>query len=175
MELRPATIDDAEQIALLHADSWRRTYRGMMSDEFLDGDVAQDRRSVWQGRLNSPAPNQRVIVAEDSGAIQGFVCIFGGDDPTWGSFIDNLHVRLDVQARGVGRALMREAAAWAEANYPGLGLYLWVMQANENAQRFYERLGGANRGAEVHAGAGGGDAHVFRYAWRDARGLAAAV
>ena len=171
--LRGATIEDAEQIALLHADSWRRTYRGMMRDDFLDGDVVEDRLSAWRERLNSPASNQRVIVAEDGGAIQGFVCIFGGDDPGWGSFVDNLHVRHDVQARGVGRALMREAATWAEANYPGLGLYLWVMQANENAQRFYERLGGANRGTEVHENARAGSARVYRYAWLDVRALVA--
>jgi ribosomal protein S18 acetylase RimI-like enzyme len=143
----------------------------MMRDDFLDGDVAQDRLSVWGARLNAPAPNQRVIVAEDGGAIQGFVCVYGGEDPRWGSFIDNLHVRHDVQARGVGRQLMREAALWAEANYPGRGLYLWVMQKNENAQRFYERLGGSNVGAQVNENVERGPAHVFRYAWPDTGAL----
>ena len=31
---------DANAIAALHADSWRRHYRGAYSDAFLDGDVA---------------------------------------------------------------------------------------------------------------------------------------
>jgi GNAT superfamily N-acetyltransferase len=170
--LREATPADAEQIAVLHADSWRRTYRGMMRDEFLDGHVVQNRLSVWRERLDSPAANQLVVVAEAGGVIEGFVCVLGDDDARWGSLVDNLHVRHDVHKHGIGRQLMREAAAWAEANYAGRGLYLWVMHANENAQRFYARLGGTNEGAEEHENTGGGVAHVFRYAWTDLRALA---
>lgn len=172
LKLRHATVQDAEEIALLHADSWRRNYRGMMRDEFLDGDMVQDRLSVWSERLLSGTPNQLVVVAEDGGAIDGFVCVFGDDDARWGSLIDNLHVRRDIQGRGIGRQLMHEAAGWVAINYPDRGLYLWVMQANDNAQRFYERLGGTNQGAEVHENAERGAAHVFRYAWSDARTLA---
>ena len=36
-QLRTAGVRDAESMAALHADSWRRTYRGMMADAFLDG------------------------------------------------------------------------------------------------------------------------------------------
>ncbi|MBV9411286.1 MAG: GNAT family N-acetyltransferase, partial [Acidimicrobiia bacterium] len=36
---RVATIDDVEAIAALHADSWRRNYRGAYLDSYLDGDV----------------------------------------------------------------------------------------------------------------------------------------
>ena len=39
MHFRRAEARDADRIAQLHAESWRRTYRGMMRDEFLDGDV----------------------------------------------------------------------------------------------------------------------------------------
>jgi hypothetical protein len=44
---RAARPDDAEKVALLHADSWRRHYRGAYADSFLDSDVVADRRSVW--------------------------------------------------------------------------------------------------------------------------------
>ena len=174
VNFRHATTDDAGRIAQLHADSWRRTYRGMMSDAFLDTDVVQDRLAVWRERLRAPRPNQLVVLAEDAGELQGFVCMFGDDDARWGSLIDNLHVRHDVQKSGVGRRLMREAAAWAEERHPGRGLYLWVLPANINAQRFYEHLGGAHAGTEEHEQAGGGTAPSFRYAWRDTSPLIAA-
>lgn len=122
---------------------------------------------MWRERLGLPAPSQLVVVAEEHSEIRGFVCVFGDDDPEWGSLVDNLHVRLDAHKQGIGGRLLREAAAWAAANYPGRGLYLWVMQANDNAQRFYEHLGGANVGAEVRGNAERGPAHVFRYAWPD--------
>jgi hypothetical protein len=46
LRFRPAGPDDAEKVGMLHADSWRRHYRGAYADSFLDGDVVADRRSV---------------------------------------------------------------------------------------------------------------------------------
>ena len=36
MQYRTASADDVAAIAGLHAESWRQTYRGMMSDAYLD-------------------------------------------------------------------------------------------------------------------------------------------
>ena len=47
VKIRGATLPDAEQIAALHADSWRRNYRGAYPDTFLDGEVFEDRRDAW--------------------------------------------------------------------------------------------------------------------------------
>jgi ribosomal protein S18 acetylase RimI-like enzyme len=159
-------------VARLHADSWRRTYRGMMRDEYLDGDVVEDRLRVWRERLTSPAANQAVFVAEADAQLAGFVCIYSDDDPRWGSLIDNLHVRHDLQKAGTGRLLMRKAADWCAAAHPGKGMYLYVMRANTNAIAFYERLGGVNVESVDHPNsAGGGTAHVFRYAWPEQQTL----
>lgn len=35
MQIRKATINDAEGIAKVHVDSWRTTYKGIIPDEFL--------------------------------------------------------------------------------------------------------------------------------------------
>lgn len=50
---RPALATDAAAIAELHADSWRRHYRGAYGDSYLDGDVGADRAAVWHGRFRS--------------------------------------------------------------------------------------------------------------------------
>jgi hypothetical protein len=55
LRLRLAGLDDAEQVALVHAGSWRRHYRGAYSDSYLDGDIVTDRLSVWSARLAAPA------------------------------------------------------------------------------------------------------------------------
>src|SRR2546430_14764213 len=52
---RAAGAADADAVAALHADSWRRHYRGAYSDGFLDGDVLADRRAGWAARLAGPA------------------------------------------------------------------------------------------------------------------------
>ena len=63
MNYRIATKSDAERIARLHADSWRRTYRGLLQDEFLDGDVVTNRLAVWNDRLGNERTNQFVLIA----------------------------------------------------------------------------------------------------------------
>ena len=42
---------DFPQVATLHAESWRRHYRGAYSDAYLDGDVVADRLEVWGERM----------------------------------------------------------------------------------------------------------------------------
>jgi len=51
VQFRPARPSDADAVAALHADSWRRHYRGAYSDAFLDGDVYAERLVVWSSRL----------------------------------------------------------------------------------------------------------------------------
>src|SRR5205809_6551232 len=80
---REATAKDVEAIAGLHADSWRRHYRGAYSDAFLDGDVITDRVAVWTDRLTQPQPEQCTIVADCDGAVIGFAHTLLDDDPTW--------------------------------------------------------------------------------------------
>ena len=69
--LRAAAARDAEAIAVLHAGSWQRTYRGMMSDAFLDGDALENRRRVWRERLGAHQPARLVVVAEAGARVAG--------------------------------------------------------------------------------------------------------
>jgi hypothetical protein len=69
MQYRVANINDLENLAKLHAESWRKTYRGIFSDEFLDNDVWEERKSSWASRLSSPKNNQHVLIATDNNEI----------------------------------------------------------------------------------------------------------
>src|SRR6185312_8035248 len=101
---RPA---DAAAIAALHADSWRRHYRGAYSDAFLDGDVHADRLAVWTEQLRARDPRRHTVVAQDGSDLVGFAHTIFDDDPTWGALLDNLHVVHGQKRRGIGRQLMR--------------------------------------------------------------------
>ena len=85
VEYREATTTDLEGIAGLHADSWRRHYRGAYLDSFLDGDVVADRRAVWANRLSRPRSDQCTVVAHADGAVQGFAHLIFDVDPRWGA------------------------------------------------------------------------------------------
>ena len=171
MRFREATSLDATAIATLHAESWRAHYRGAYRDEYLDGDVADDRLRVWEERLVTPTPNQFVILAEQDDNLIGFACAYGKHDETWGSLLDNIHVRSGHQRRGVGAGLMAEVAAWCRAKYADCGLYLWVLEQNHQAQRFYQRLGATDQGGEISEPPGGGQIHGRRYAWKAVPGI----
>lgn len=139
---RRADSEDATQVAGLHADSWRRHYRGAYADEFLDSDVLADRLSVWAGRLDETSGQALTVVSEVDGDVIGFVHVILDADPTWGALVDNLHVRHDHQGQGIGRRLMAEAAAFVAVERPESALHLWVLEQNEPAQRFYRRMNG---------------------------------
>ncbi len=167
MLYRRATAEDVEAIAALHADSWRRHYRGAYSDEFLDGPVLADRLAVWSERLSRPDETACTIVAELDGVIVGLAHTIFDEEPEYGALLDNLHVRHDLQRGGVGRRLMSETARALIERRPGSGLHLWVLEQNTAAQAFYEAQGGREAGRKVSDAPGGGEIAAFRYTWAD--------
>jgi ribosomal protein S18 acetylase RimI-like enzyme len=170
--IRAAVPADADAVAALHAHSWRRTYRGMMPDAYLDGEVHAERRRVWRARFAAPRPDQRVWLVGGP-APAGFLCLFGDGDPVLGAYVDNLHVRHDAQGRGLGAALLRHAAAWTLAERPGSGLYLWALAANTAARGFYRRLGAVEDAQQSFPDPGGGSSLSVRCVWPDPALLAA--
>jgi GNAT superfamily N-acetyltransferase len=136
VRLRSADAEDAEQVAALHADSWRRHYRGAYADSFLDGDVAADRHSVWSARLAAPT-NSDTVLAERDGRLVGFVHIVFDEDPRWGSLVDNLHVVHDQRRTGIGTCLLSCGARAVSRRASDNAMYLWVLEQNTAAQQFY--------------------------------------
>jgi len=168
VKLRNATTRDIDSIAALHADSWRRNYRGAYSDAFLDGDVLADRLAVWTDRLTSAQrQNHCTIVAECDGGVVGFAHTIFEHDPTWGALLDNLHVTHELKGHGIGTRLMAETAQTVIERAPSSGMYLWVLEGNIAAQAFYAARGGICTGHESSEPPGGGTVTGHRYVWPD--------
>lgn len=177
---RPAEANDAASVARLHADSWRRHYRGAYADAYLDGDIESERLQVWTTRLADAAradATTATILAEDHQGLLGFVHVVFDDDQQWGALVANLHVTFDRKRGGIGTELMSRAAAALLEREPEGRLYLWVLEQNTAAQAFYSARGGRSVERE-EAPPPGGDASRLngpvvrlRYAWSDPREL----
>ncbi|WP_229068887.1 GNAT family N-acetyltransferase [Actinoplanes sp. DH11] len=176
----PASAADAGRIAALHADSWRRHYRGAYADAYLDGDLLSERGAVWSARLASPA-GAATILAERDGRLTGFVHVVLDADPRWGSLVDNLHVDSSEHRAGIGTELMAYAARAVLANAGSPALHLWVLRQNTRAQMFYRACGGIRVETGVVAAPGGDPARLngtpgkYRMAWPDAARLVGAA
>jgi predicted N-acetyltransferase YhbS len=163
---RESTPADIDAVAALHADSWRRNYRGAYLDSFLDGDVFADRRAVWTERLSELGPSRFTIVAEDDDTLVGFAHTVLDEDPEWGALLDNLHVTHALKGSGIGTRLMTETAQALVRARPQSGLYLWVLEQNAAAQAFYDARGGTMAGRRLGGPfPGGGRAVTLRYSW----------
>jgi ribosomal protein S18 acetylase RimI-like enzyme len=172
LRYREATERHAGAIAELHAESWRRHYRGAYLDAYLDGDVVADRLEVWSGRLTPPRAGQSTVVAEGSDEVVGFAHTIFDDDPRWGSLLDNLHVRSDLKGNGVGTHLLSHAALALRRHRPSSPLFLWVLDQNTAAQSFYAARGGTRVETRLQGPfPGGGHAVGHRYYWADPTAL----
>jgi GNAT superfamily N-acetyltransferase len=171
-QFRLAGPADAEAVAKLHADSWRRHYRGAYSDAFLDGDVLADRLAAWTDRLREHDPRRCTILAEHGGLI-GFAHTLFDEHPRWGALLDNVHVADGHRRRGIGSRLLALTAEAVVVGRKTAGLYLWVLEQNVDAQAFYGSLGGSREGRERVSPPGGiasrlaGSPAKLRYAWRE--------
>ena len=92
IELKPAVAADFRAIAEVHAKSWKTAYRGILSDQYLDNEVDQDRLRYWLEKRDHPPANQQIVIAWSENEIAGFNCFYIDYDPEFGSLVDNLHV-----------------------------------------------------------------------------------
>jgi ribosomal protein S18 acetylase RimI-like enzyme len=166
IQYREATENDAGAIAALHADSWRRHYRGAYLDEYLDGNVVSDRLEVWTNRLAPPRLNQSTVCADTDNNVIGFAHVVFDDDPKWGALLENLHVQSSFKGHGIGTRLLSESAKELIRHRPSEPLYLWVLDQNEAAQSFYDARGGTKVESSLRGPfPGGGRAVGHRYFW----------
>src|SRR5579862_1703146 len=108
--IRPALCNDVRAIAEVHIASWRSTYRGIVTDEFLDRASVEDQVRQWSQALCPPQAQRFLHVAEDNAEkVIGFVG--GGSelthDPDYKGEIYVLYLLEEHQRKGFGRALLK--------------------------------------------------------------------
>ncbi len=173
LTLRPISADDATIVANLHAASWRTAYRGILSDDYLSGEVVQERQYAWQKRLEVIDDSQFGVIAAFDRIAVGFVFVIGQADPVYGNLIDNLHVVTEARSAGIGPQLLAAAADGMCVRAWDRRAHLWVWDANMRARAFYARMGGREIETVMKSAPDGTEARTWRVAWGDLRALGA--
>ena len=139
LEIRNADPSDLSSVAEIHVASWQAAYRGIISDEILDSLSVKERQQTWKEWIR--LPGSELFVASRGEMILGFCRLVHPDySDDADQYVELTHLYLDPDAygSGVGYALLQRAIKAAKAR-GSKGLFLWVLEENDRARRFYER------------------------------------
>ncbi|GAA1122255.1 GNAT family N-acetyltransferase [Arthrobacter flavus] len=135
-DVRPAEPKDVPRMAKVHVDTWRETYRELMTSAVLDDPALLSwREKFWTAALTDPKYAQNTAaVASHEGAVIG-IAMSGPslDDPDEPQQLYLLYVYAAFHGSGVGAALLD---AVIDRTAP---VALWVADPNPRAQAFYRK------------------------------------
>ena len=140
MMIRQAKLTDAEGIAKVHVDCWRTTYKGIVSDVYLDRMSYEKRTQAWI--QNMGRSDNYVLVAESEGGnIIGFAD--GGKRET--NQVENsgdltsIYILKEYQGQGIGQKLVEKMFAHFK-NQGYQKVFVEVLEDNQS-RFFYEKMG----------------------------------
>ncbi|MEW6404433.1 MAG: GNAT family N-acetyltransferase [Chloroflexota bacterium] len=171
LNVRRASLADAEAIARIHVGSWQEAYRGVIPDSVLDRLSVDARLTQWRTSLADPNDEyHRVFVGEVDGDILGFVS-YGAEresDPVYRGELFAIYIMRSGHRRGLGRRLVA-AVAQSLLDIGLSSMLVWVLGKNP-ARGFYERLGGVYL-REKPIEIGGTSLREVAYGWKELKKL----
>jgi ribosomal protein S18 acetylase RimI-like enzyme len=146
LTIRVPVAEEADEIALLHVESWKETYGHLLPADFFSSDYSDARRQMWQRVLAEPRDDATIRVANLDGEIIGFAWVGRGigqesEAPPRDRQLYAIYVLAAHHGSGVGQALLDATLGSGPA-------MLWVAKENPRAVAFYTRNGFRLDGAE---------------------------
>lgn len=139
MKIRYAELFDAVSIARIHCESWQTTYVNLIPQRILQKKLfSQEKVDRWQNRLLDK--KNIVLVAEnEQGIVVGFAWGGAGRDERIPLNFElyALYIAESEQNRGYGSALLKKFAQEV-----GETFYLFALNGNDKAEKFYIHCGG---------------------------------
>ena len=168
LTIRPAVLNDAQEVARIRVLGWRFAYQGLVPQGYLDSlSIAEDtermRGYLSQLPQNLPPNNlasvqgpndaekRSFMLAVRDDVVLGF-CHFSAAPNNadrveratpGGEMVGRLHslyIDPDALGQGIGHALMNHALSTFTA-WGCKRAHLWVLEGNSRASSFYERQG----------------------------------
>ena len=167
----PAGPSDAEDLARVHVQSWRETYKGLLPDAYLARMSEVDFARRFRRSLTFPAAGEVTLAAMSRGGLLGYAQAGPSRAGVAGEGeIATLYLLRQAQGHGAGKRLMA-AAARALFAEGARSLALSVLRDNVPARGFYEHLGGRAETTTLERGPGGALLHEVTYRWPEIEAL----
>ena len=146
LTVRAATLDDAEDIVRINVHGWQKAYAGIVPGDVLDAMETTGRAERYRHRMRQATDAEHLVAVEDSATV-GYVG-FGRyrigqqEHAVHRTVAEVFAIYVDPSrwGTGAGRTLM-DAALVGLAEQGFREVRLWVLAANHQARRFYERAG----------------------------------
>ena len=104
--IREAKSEDVTGIAKVHVDSWRTTYKGIVSDEYLKGLTYESKRKMWESAISRGGV---YVAVNEKNEVVGFSCgglDQSGDYPSYKGKIYTIYLLEEYQGKGLGKKLI---------------------------------------------------------------------
>ena len=160
MEIRKVLpTDDFVAISRIYASSWRVAYKGIVPQKFLD-ERPDDR---WADILRNSSNDNFVMIQNGEYIGTSGVCPARDEKMNgWGE-ISSIYLLPEYYGKGLGKPLLENSiSALIEKGYAKI--YLWVLEQNMMARKFYEKNGFLPYDSVI-INIGGEDLTEVRYIW----------
>lgn len=162
IDMRRASVADAEAISDVHLAAWKNAYSGLLPYTALDRMINRRGKEWWSRAISRKTV---ILVIEIEREIVGYLTLGRNRVETLpvAGEIYELYLKPEYQGVGLGTQLFLNGRA--ELKRRGLhGVVVWVLADNEQAINFYENSGG-NLVAEGNETFDGKVMRKLAYAW----------
>lgn len=132
--IRKAVPTDAAGIANVHINSWKTTYKDIVSDEYLDSLTVEDRTVRWDGILSGS--HQTYVCQLEDGGIAGFVSIGKEREKKYEGELYAIYLLKEYQRNGIGSDLFTFAMD-ALKSQGFSNMLVWVLKENASKHFYY--------------------------------------
>ena len=132
MVVRIASLKDADIVGQVHSSAWKSAYRGIIPDNFIDSDTSEKRKNEFLESIKDDKCTYYLLEESDQAA--GIVKTREENNDLE---IESIYILSEFRRNGIGKQFID----FIKANNPQCNIFLWVLESNINARRFYERNG----------------------------------
>ncbi|XMB67015.1 GNAT family N-acetyltransferase [Mycoplasmatota bacterium zrk1] len=136
--IRKAVIEDSKQMGHVHYNAWIETYTGKIDNNYLKKRSAKRSEVMFE---RNECKNHLVLIVDNN--IVGFIGYSKARDEDLSADhgeINGIYILKKYHGLGYGRDLLKKAiVVLKELGFKKI--VLWVLDTNDNAISFYEKIG----------------------------------